>query len=280
MRQPRLTPTVKKLEPNPAPFFAWDRKTPQYYRSLRIGADTHLHEQIFSLIARVIPPENAGRQSLVVDLGCGEGALAQRLWDAGYSVIGVDKQREAFRAWGPRFVFADFDRPEEAEGFLSEWMGKVDLVVAVEIIEHLRRPWEFVQLCHKLARPGGQLVVTTPNVASWWSRLWFLLRGELWGFGFESWHDPGHVHPFTYVELEKLLEEVGFRACGVYLGGCLPVIWGYNWKRFLASLALLPLRPLMGGFRDGWVLCIHAEKPVNGESPNSSPRAQTLPPSQ
>jgi SAM-dependent methyltransferase len=260
MKEPLTVPPVKKLEPNPAPLFARDRKVPEYYRGLRAGADTHLHDQIFRLVLRINPPDGAERKPLVLDLGCGEGALAQRLWDAGYFVIGVDKEREAFRGCGPHFIHADFDRPEEAEKALRDWMAKADLVLAVEIIEHLRRGWDFLELCYKLARPGGQLVVTTPNVASWWSRFWFLLRGELWGFGTESWADPGHVHPYTAVELKNLVEEVGFRVCGVYLGGCLPIIWGYNWKRFVASIVMLPLRPFMDQLRDGWVLCIHAEK--------------------
>jgi len=35
----------------------------------------------------------------------------------------------------------------------------------------------------------------------------------------------------------------------------LPVIWLYNWKRTLISLAMLPVYFIMRGYKDGWVLC-------------------------
>jgi len=133
-----------------------------------------------------------------------------------------------------------------------------DLILAVEVIEHLQSPWHFLAACRRLSSNRTQLIVTTPNVGSWWSRLWFLLTGEPWGFSPESWTDPGHIHPLTETEMRGLLSANGFACKSVSLAGNLPIIWAYNWKRLLASLLMLPLRPLMRGEKDGWVLCYHA----------------------
>ena len=92
------------------------------------------------------------------------------------------------------------------------------------------------------------------------SRFWFFLTGELWGFNPESWSDPGHVHPITPTEMRGLLRENGFECREVMAGGNLPVIWAYNWKRLLVSLLVLPLRLMMRGEKDGWVLCYHARR--------------------
>ncbi|MCS7238366.1 MAG: methyltransferase domain-containing protein [Thermoguttaceae bacterium] len=252
------------LEPSPSPIVARDKKEPAFYRGLQIGADTHLHDQLMGLIRKIFPSGEAGRAPLALDLGCGEGALAQRLFDEGFQVVAVDKEVGVFRGNGPSFLHVDFDQPTSAQAALAPWNGKADLVVAVEVIEHLRRPYDFLVLCHFLCRPGGHLIITTPNVASWWSRLWFLLTGELWGFQPESLADLGHIHAWSCLELGFVLSEVGFEVRGWYLGGCLPVIWTYNWKRLLASVLMLPLRPLMRGPKDGWVVCFHAQKPLAG----------------
>ncbi len=250
------------LTPNPAPWFGTDPKRPQEYRGLRVCADTHLHDQIFDLVTRILPSSRTGGPGprLVADLGCGQGALAQRLSDQGYRVIAVDIEEHGFQASGAEFYPLNLDDAASRTTFADRWANQVDLVLAVEIIEHLRSPWNFLAFCHRLAQPKGHLIVTTPNVASWWSRLWFFIRGEPWGFGPESWYDPGHIHAFTHTELSHMLEECGFEVQAVYPAGNLPVIWAYNWKRLLASLLMLPLRPLMRGFKDGWVLCYHALK--------------------
>ena len=62
------------------------------------------------------------------------------------------------------FRQADLDRPD--------WpieAGTADLVVALETIEHLENPWAFMRDLVRIAKPGGWVVVTTPNQLSWLS---------------------------------------------------------------------------------------------------------------
>jgi 2-polyprenyl-3-methyl-5-hydroxy-6-metoxy-1,4-benzoquinol methylase len=249
------------LTPDPAPWFGVDRKKPQHYQGLRMKTDTGLHEQLEGFIRKLLPIGDTGvPKPRVLDLGCGEGALSQRLYDLGCEVVAVDVDHAHFKARGPAFVAVDFDDPAAVERFVEQYQGTSDLILAVEVVEHLRSPWDFVALCRRLASAETHLVITTPNVASWWSRFWFLLTGELWGFNPESWSEPGHIHPITPTEMRGILRESGFECLGVSAGGTLPVVWAYNWKRLLASLLMLPLRPVMRGEKDGWVLCYHARR--------------------
>ena len=200
----------------------------------------------------------------MLDLGCGEGALAQRLFDLGYEVVAVDCEAARFQAGGPTFLCSDLNDPAALDRLVSQYQGAFDLILAVEVIEHLHSPWGLLNACRRLARADTQLILTTPNVSSWWSRLWFFLTGDLWGFGPESILDPGHISPLPVAPMKGILEQNGWHCQRVLAVGSLPIVWAYNWKRLLLSLVLLPLRCLMRGEKDGWALCYHAQKIAAG----------------
>src|SRR5262249_4349439 len=141
------------------------------------------------------------------------------------------------------------------------------IIIAVEVIEHVRNPWDFLGGLKRLAGERTHILVTTPHVSHWWGRRWFFLTGTLWRFTPEGWDDPGHLNPLTRVGMEGIGRDLGLEGCDVWAGGSLPVIWGYNWKRLLLSLAMLPLRPLMRGDRDGFNLCYHLRCPTS-DSPS------------
>jgi SAM-dependent methyltransferase len=251
--------------PKAAPWFGSDHKRPQFYRELRIGADTNLHEQLQGVITETMPPGTfPKRRPKVLDLGCGEGALAQRLIDLGYDVVAVDREAARFRAQGPTFFRIDLNDPAALEQLVSQYRGAFDLILAVEVIEHLHNPWALLNACQRLARADTQLIVTTPNVSSWWSRLWFFLTGDLWGFGPESLLDPGHISPLPVATMKGILGQNGWECRRVLAMGSLPIIWAYNWKRLLLSFVLLPMRCLMRGEKNGWVLCYQAKRSTSG----------------
>jgi len=246
--------------PHPAPWFGVDRKRPGHYQGLRMKTDTNLHAQLEDLVTRLLAPGTGTSRPRVVDLGCGEGAFSQRLHDLGYEVLGVDVDADQFKARGPEFVALDLNDAAAVERFLGEYEGSPDLVLGIEVIEHLRNPWDLVAFCRRLCSDATHVLITTPNVASWWSRFWFVLTGELWGFNPESWDRPGHINPIAHVEMLGILRDSGMECLSVTPGGSLPVVWAYNWKRLVASLLMLPLRAVMRGPKDGWVLCYHARK--------------------
>ena len=105
--------------------------------------------------------EKYGAQS-VLDVGCAQGTLALLLAERGHRVLGVDI-RQAFLDYARtrwehgdvRFLAANiFDRPD---------LGTFDLVFGNQIIEHLVYPADFLRTLASYVRPGGVLVVSTPN---------------------------------------------------------------------------------------------------------------------
>lgn len=97
-----------------------------------------------------------------------------------------------------------------------------DTVLMIAVLEHLVNPFETVKRIYGLLKPGGRLVIETPNMAKWTRRLkllfgFFPSTGSL-DEGFMSYdkktpttlHDEGHFHYFTYRSLRKLLLRFGF----------------------------------------------------------------------
>jgi len=244
---------------NPTPFIGFDKKPVQHYKGIRAMSDTDLHEQLLFILQQAVPGAVPGGKKLrVLDLGCGEGAFSQRLFDAGFDVTAIDLNKEAFRAKGPEFTVLDLNDNSQKENFVSSRKGKFDVIFAAEVIEHLKDPWEFVAFLKQLCGEGTEIFITTPNFASWWGRFIFLFSGELWGFDPAAWVDPGHINPVSATELSHILAANGLKLNNIYPCGKLPLVWLFNWKRALISLLMLALHPFLKGSRNGWALCFHS----------------------
>lgn len=130
----------------------------------------------------------------VLDLGCRDGALTQAYLD-GNDVVGVDADREALEEaarLGIETHWADLDQPLE---LLDD---SFDVVVAGELLEHLRDPQRVVAEIVRVLRPGGTFVASVPNAYRLKNRLQFL-RGR------PPDHDPTHLQMFAPRDVRGLL---------------------------------------------------------------------------
>jgi SAM-dependent methyltransferase len=130
----------------------------------------------------------------VLDLGCRDGALT-REFAAGNEVVGVDADRDALaeaQKLGIETRWADLDEP------LPFPDASFDVVVAGELLEHLRDPRQLVAEARRVLRPGGTLVASVPNAYRLKNRLRFLA-------GRKPEDDPTHLQMFTADDVRKLL---------------------------------------------------------------------------
>jgi SAM-dependent methyltransferase len=140
----------------------------------------------------------------VLDLGCRDGALTQA-YAGGNEIVGVDADREALaeaQKLGIETRWADLD---DALPFES---GTFDIVVAGELLEHLRDPRSVVYEVLRVLRAGGTFVGSVPNAYRLKNRLRFL-RGH------KPENDPTHLQMFAPNDVRGLLD--GFEDVRLHL---------------------------------------------------------------
>ncbi len=190
---------------------------------------------------------------LVADLGSNDGAVADLLSQRKARVIACDFPEviaHAHRNY-PSLACAGFD----ASGRFPFADRSLDAISACEIIEHIVDDVGFLKECLRVLKPGGNLVLSTPNIAFIRDRIW-LLRGYYQD-------NPMHVHLYTFDNLHERVLRVGFATChmeGYTYNLTHEGFWG-NFRRHWREISLqnalwfLIENLLPRNFRAGIVLC-------------------------
>lgn len=172
------------------------------------------HEAAMKLVAAHVP-----KDARVLDLASGTGAFLARLRDNGYgNLSAVELNVEGFSVDGVTPQAIDLNL-----SFADELPHDFGLVTAIEIIEHLDCPRQFLRNVRAILSDGGHLLLTTPNVAHWLGRVRFLLSGELRQFQRRDYDHQRHISPITDIQLRLIFEEIGFdviarRTAGTFFG--------------------------------------------------------------
>jgi cyclopropane fatty-acyl-phospholipid synthase-like methyltransferase len=145
----------------------------------------------------------------ILDAPCGSGALAAALAERGFAAVGADLDTEAATILGPAFSKVNLNDS-------LPWKERTfDAVFSTEGIEHLENHFSFLREVCRILKPGGILLLTTPNITALRSRVRFFGSGF---FGRDSRplneaarHPLHHIGLATFPELRYELHVSGFR---------------------------------------------------------------------
>jgi len=216
------------------------------YNGIREMAAYGLHPRVFNLLK---PFLKQGME--ILDFGCGQGAFSQRLADAGMRVDACDLDTDQIKARVIKKIKLDLNKT----GITETITGKYDMVIAMEIIEHLQNPWKYLEDCLAIMKDNGILVLTTPNISNFASRLRFFMRGSLLAFETNDLAH-GHITPLSFIQLENMFKSYGLEILVKSYAGDLPVFHLFGLSTFsLFRNTILPLfYPFMSGPKRGRAL--------------------------
>ncbi len=157
-----------------------------------------------SVLASLVP---AGAR--VLDLGTGSGALGRLLQERGCQVDGVTISSAEYHVARDGYRRLELLDLEDDDWPLRFAAGSYDRIACADVLEHLRAPERVLQACQALLRPGGQLLVSIPNVA-YAGMIVELMHGD-WKYGPEGLLDRTHLRFFTRRSFARLLQGEGWR---------------------------------------------------------------------
>jgi 2-polyprenyl-3-methyl-5-hydroxy-6-metoxy-1,4-benzoquinol methylase len=227
-------------------FFKIGDLKPPDYNGIKVMAAYGLHSDIFEMLN---PYLKTGMR--ILDFGCGEGAFSQRLIDKGMIVDGCDINTEQIKAKVDKKITIDLNT-EINPGLFS---GQYDMLIALEVLEHLHNPWKYLNDCLTLLKDEGIIVLSTPNISSFISRLRFFMRGALIAFE-KTDLAHGHITPLSFVQLENMFAFYKLETLKKGYAGTIPLFHFFGFSTFsILRNTILPLfYPLMSGPKRGRAL--------------------------
>ena len=157
------------------------------------------------MVSRMLAARGVG--GTLADIGCGTGDLWRCIGGMFARGIAVDAVRYDGLPCGLTFVAADLDRAVPVAA------GAADVTTAVEVIEHLENPRAFVRELVRITRPGGWIVITTPNQLSALSLLTLMTKGVFAAFQERDY--PAHRTALLEVDLRRIARECGLEQVDV-----------------------------------------------------------------
>jgi 2-polyprenyl-3-methyl-5-hydroxy-6-metoxy-1,4-benzoquinol methylase len=151
----------------------------------------------------------------ILDLGCAGGFLATELRARGHVVVGVDATPPPGTEENvDRLVVADLDAGLPGE-VLEE--GPFDVVLAVDVLEHLRDPARLLRQLHDVSSADSVLISSVPNVGHWYPRLRFGLGR--FDYDHRGILDATHLRFFTWRSFAGMAYRAGWQVEQSHLTG-------------------------------------------------------------
>lgn len=189
-------------------------------------------DSYYSKVNQNIVKMISGCDNVVLDVGCGHGALGHALKCCGSAkcVIGIEKNPDAAKV---AREYIDDVICMDVQELILEQEDYFDYIILSHVLEHLYEPMRVLERLRRPLKRGGRIIVGLPNI-----RYWRILRDLIF---FDKWEyceagilDSTHVRFFTQKSAKRLLLDADFSI----VGGFLRI---NGWKQNLANVVTLEL---------------------------------------
>lgn len=149
----------------------------------------------------------AKEKERLLDIGCSTGVFLNMAKAAGWKVLGLDLNEDvvesAKREYGIDAKVGTLDSMKFPSGHFSA-------VTLFDSIEHMGNPGNVLTEIYRILRPGGLLLLTTPNISGLLPTVTYQIFGKLLN-AWEHPEPPGHLYQFSWDTLKRIFEQKSFR---------------------------------------------------------------------
>ncbi len=196
--------------------FGWQDSSPVFY-----------HKYLFGPIESLLPKDG----SPILDVGCGNGYLANELIDKGYSVYGIDISEDGIKIANKKNKGHFFVSDAES-GVLPEPLKDIcfTTIISTEVIEHLYNPESYVKMISAILRENttkkgekGVFIVSTPY-HGYLKNLMLAVCNKM-DYHYSALWVGGHIKFWSKKTIYTLLNNAGFREFQFKGVGRFPYLW-------------------------------------------------------
>lgn len=173
----------------------YDEKSVQYY--------SHIRREVLPLL-----PESCKK---VLEIGCGKGdtlVWIKSLREDCEWIGGVELFEDSAKIAASQLDWCVSGNIEEIDLGIEE--SSIDLILCLDVLEHLVDPWTLVARLNKLLKPGGHMISSIPNVRFFSAAFPLVFMGD-WAYQNEGILDKTHLRFFTKKTAISLMETSGMK---------------------------------------------------------------------
>jgi ubiquinone/menaquinone biosynthesis C-methylase UbiE len=146
----------------------------------------------------------------LLDIGCATGEFLNTIRNHKWEVSGLEVIEQAAHNARERYKLDVITGSLETANLAD---NSYDVITMWDVLEHLPDPKDALKRCHRLLKPGGYVIFSIPNLASF--------DRYLFGSRWIGWDAPRHFTLFTKPTLQQALDQTGFsiESSDCFLGG-------------------------------------------------------------
>lgn len=152
-----------------------------------------------------------GKKKYALEFGCALGAASKVLYDFGYNVIATDISSYAIkraRKLSPQITFLKHDIQKP----LALYKRKYDLIICLDVIEHLEMPEKAIRNMYQLIDKNGVVICSTPNDYEYEKKVFT------------------HINVKNPHEWKRLFHKAGFKKVETHIMTFLPFFYRIHWR--------------------------------------------------